>query len=320
MSLTSSTSTVKTTMPSWFDAAQQQTASGVTSALNATPSPANLSATGFEKTLTGNQNPFGTAVGGLSNILQGVNTPFNANGTPNTGSPLGALFSAQNAKLDQILPSVAAKEGAAGIGSGNFGSLRGQTAVDTAKAGALTTLAADQDQAALNALTQGVQAGSALGNVGSQYGTSAINSSNWQELGALPAYSSAAGTLANLGQFNTNKATTSDNSTLSNLTAGANFAKNLGILGGNIASGNTGIGWLDSMLKNAGSGLSSAWNSITSPSDPGLSTNTETGQTVNDYLSTTAPSTYDTTAGPTEADVLAAMQNSPTSSDVQTGT
>ncbi|NBX21490.1 MAG: hypothetical protein EBR58_09020 [Betaproteobacteria bacterium] len=92
------------------------------------------------------------------------------------------MFASQYAKLDQILPQVTAKEGAAGIGSGNYNSLRGQTAANTARAGALTTLAEQQNQTALNAQTQGIQALQGIGNIGSQYGTTGINLANAQML------------------------------------------------------------------------------------------------------------------------------------------
>jgi hypothetical protein len=162
-------------MPSWFTNAQSGIANTAGQVYGATPAPGQTALAGVGQTFNAAQNPFTTAMGGLQDVYQGISTPFNADGTPNAQSPLGSLFASQYAKLDQILPQVTAKEGAAGIGSGNFNSLRGQTAVNTARAGALTTLAEQQNQAALNAQTQAIQALQGVGNVGSQYGTTGIN-------------------------------------------------------------------------------------------------------------------------------------------------
>jgi len=200
MSVFDSTKTTSTSLPSWFTTAQQNLQTGAQGALTG--------ATGFGDTATANMatnqlgagaNPFTTAMGTLQDVASGAANPWNPNGTPNTSTALGGLFSAQNAKLDQILPQVVAKEGAAGIGGGNFGSLRGQTATNTARAGALTTLAEQQNQAALNAQTQATNAALGVGNVGSQYGTTANNTSNLQMLGDLTAQAKYADILNQLG-------------------------------------------------------------------------------------------------------------------------
>ena len=189
-------------------------------------------------------------MGGLEDVYQGISTPFNADGTPNMQSPLGSLFSSQYAKLDQILPQVAAKEGAAGIGSGNFNSLRGQTAVNTARAGALTTLAEQQNQAALNAQTQGIQALQGIGNIGSQYGTTGINLANAEMLGGLPSLAKYSDIINNMGTV-IPKTTTeiSKGSTADNITKGIQLALGAGKTIDAIRAGTTGIKWLDDMLK-----------------------------------------------------------------------
>jgi hypothetical protein len=81
---------------------------------------------------------------------------------------MGGLFAAQNQQLNQLMPEYSAAAQAGGIGSGNFGSLRGQTAVQKARGDAFSKLNAAQLQAALTNQQTGVSAGSALGNVGSQ--------------------------------------------------------------------------------------------------------------------------------------------------------
>lgn len=245
---TSSTST--TTMPTWFTDAQKGVASGVTAAVNNIPAPGTTSAAGYETMLKGDQNPFTSSLSNLNSISSGIVNPWLPSGQPDTNTALGGLFAAQNAKLDQILPSVAAKEGAAGISGGNFGGLRGQTATNTARAGALTTLAEQQNTAAVNALNTAVNADTAMGNVANQYGTSAVNSTNAANAGPLSALNTAGTILGNIGASIDKTATTTKNAGLTaNTAAAANFAKSLGIGAGDIAAAKTGIDWLDKILK-----------------------------------------------------------------------
>ena len=300
MAATTSNVTTTTTMPSWYSDAQKNIASGVSNTISNIPAVGNLSATGFEKTLAGDQNPYKTAIGGLTDIMGSATNAFSPNGQINPNSQLGGLFASQYAKLDQMLPTITAKEGAAGIGSGNYMGLRGQTATETAKAGALTTLAEQQHQAALNALTQGTQAGTALGNVGNQYGTSAINSSNWSLSGGLPAYTAASTALGNIGPYlNKDSNVATKGNTIDNFTKAVNFAKNLGLAAGDIAAGRTGVGWLDSMLKSGSKAIGDVF------SGSGTS-GTENGMSVDDYLWNAGggSSYYNTSTGPTEADVI----------------
>jgi hypothetical protein len=78
------------------------------------------------------------------------------------------LFQAQNQQLQQLMPNITAPVTGANIASGNFGSLRGQTAYDKAMADAQAQLFTQQNQAALQNQQTGVQAGSAIGNLGAQ--------------------------------------------------------------------------------------------------------------------------------------------------------
>jgi hypothetical protein len=162
---------------------------------------------------------------------------------------LGGLFAAQNARLDQILPELTAQVGAGGIGTGNYGSLRGQTATNTARAGALTTLAEQQNKAAMDAMQQSIQAGQALGNVGAQYGTTAMNTANQEMLGGLPALAKYSDIINAMGP-------TTDKSveTVSSKGDYANFLAGLTAIGGagNVLSSafnaNTAYPWLNKLL------------------------------------------------------------------------
>ena len=250
MSVFDTSSTSTTTLPSWFTNAQQAIATTAPNVYNAATSPSNTAAAGLIKDLNSETaNPFTTAIKGLQQTQTANANPWTSAGTPDTSTPLGGLFAAQNAKLEQILPQIAAQTGAGGIGTGNYESLRGQTAVNTAKAGALTTLAEQQDKTALEAAQQAIQAGQALGNIGSQYGSTALNTSNLEMLGGLPALAKYSDIINAMGP-------TTDKTVSSTSSKGdyANFLAGLTALGGagNVISamnaGTTAYPWLNKLL------------------------------------------------------------------------
>jgi hypothetical protein len=88
---------------------------------------------------------------------------------------MGGLFAAQQQELNQLMPNYSAPMQAGAIGSGNFGSLRGQTAVQKGRGDAFAKLNAQQLQAALTNQQQGVSAATGLGNVGQQGINAAMN-------------------------------------------------------------------------------------------------------------------------------------------------
>jgi hypothetical protein len=161
-----------TSMPSWFDTAQQNVVNQATTAAGNVPSLQNTVAGTAINQLGGAQNPFTQAQGTLNQIASGAANPWLVSNTgqvtPNTATPLGGLFQAQNQELQQLMPQYTAPVQGGNIASGNFGSLRGQTAVNKAMADAQSKLFSDQMQAALQAQGVGAQAAGALGQVGSQ--------------------------------------------------------------------------------------------------------------------------------------------------------
>jgi hypothetical protein len=102
---------------------------------------------------------------------------------------MGGLFQAQNQQLQQLAPNIMAQPTATGIGGGQFGSLRSQTAADKALTDAQAALFGQQNSLALQNQQTGVQAGNAMGNVGQQYGTTAGALSNLQQTAPLSAAS-----------------------------------------------------------------------------------------------------------------------------------
>jgi hypothetical protein len=169
----SNTARQQTTLPSWFDTAQQNVVSSAGQAFGAAPAPQQTVAQNAVNQLQGPNNAFNQASGTLQNIATGAANPFITNPTtgqvtPNTGTALGGLFQAQNQQLQQLMPNITAPVEGGNIASGQFGSLRGQTAVNKAMGDAQAQLAAQQMQAALTNQATGVNAAQGVGNLEQQ--------------------------------------------------------------------------------------------------------------------------------------------------------
>lgn len=163
----------QTTLPSWFDTAQQNVVNQAQSAFGAAPTPQQTVAQNAVNQLAGPTNAFTTAANTAQNIATGAANPWIVNQatgqvTPNVNTALGGLFQAQNQQLQQLMPNITAPVEGANIASGQFGSLRGQTAVNKAMADAQAQLAAQQMQAALQNQATGVNAASTVGNLTQQ--------------------------------------------------------------------------------------------------------------------------------------------------------
>jgi hypothetical protein len=258
MSLTSTTDVTKTTLPSWYTNAQSGIAAAGLSGFSGAMNTANQTVGNqLISDFSGASNPFNTATGNLTTIQSGLMNPFLSQaqgGGFNMNSPLGALFSAQNAKLDQVLPQITAKEGAVGLGGGNFGSLRGQTATGAARAGALTTLAEGQRKTALDAFGQATQAAQAQGNVASQQARELLPLAKYEQTGGLDALQKYADVMGSMAKtLDTTVTTTKQGSALENMQKVGAFLNQAGLTADKIATGSTGISWFDRMVtgKNA---------------------------------------------------------------------
>jgi len=166
-----------TTMPDWYDTAQQNIVSQAGTAVDKMPTLQNTVAGQAINNLGGANNPFIQAQGTLGQIATGAANPWitGANGqvAPNTNTAMGGLFQAQNQQLNQLMPQYTAPVTGANVASGNFGSLRGQTAYNKAMGDAQAALFAQQMQAALQNQQTGVNAATGQGSVGAQ-GTTAM--------------------------------------------------------------------------------------------------------------------------------------------------
>jgi hypothetical protein len=260
MSVFDTSKTTTTSLPSWFSTAQQGIAKqapityGGVEGVGGVTDPSKTVASGLITDLnSATANPFTTAISGLQTAQNANLKPFLSTGGPDTSTPLGALFASQNARLDQLLPQITSQVGAGGIGTGNYNSLRGQTATETARAGALASLNEQQNKALMDAMGQSIQAGSVLGNVGSQYGTTGVNVANLEMMGGLPALSKYSDIINAMGPSADRTATeTTQGSQYENLLKGLNAAYSGGAAWDKISSGNTGLSWLDKILGTSG--------------------------------------------------------------------
>ena len=184
--LVADTTTQSTTLPGWYDSAQQNLTSQAQNAAGQVPGINQTAVGGFANQLNTAQNPFTQGQNTLNQIATGAANPWitdttTGQVTPNTNTAMGGLFQAQNQQLNQLLPNVSAGAEANAIGSGQFGSLRGQTAVDKARGDALANLQTQQMQSALQNQSTGSQAASGLGTLGSQQGQTSIATGEFQQ-------------------------------------------------------------------------------------------------------------------------------------------
>jgi hypothetical protein len=171
--LISDTTTKATTLPTWMDQAQQNVVNMATTGAGQVPQLQNTVAGQAINTYGGANNPFSQAQNTLGQISSGAANPWITDATtgqvtPNTGTALGGLFQAQNQQLQQLMPNITAPVTGSNIASGNFGSLRGDTAYNKAMADAQAQLFTQQNQAALQNQQTGVQAAQGMGNIGAQ--------------------------------------------------------------------------------------------------------------------------------------------------------
>jgi hypothetical protein len=184
-SIISNTAQQQTTLPAWFDTAQQNVVSQAGNAMNAAPTPQNTVAQQAVNQLSGPTNAFTTAGGTLQSIASGAANPWitddSGNLYPNINTALGGLFQAQNQQLQQLMPNITAQPNANAIGAGQFGSLRNQTAEDKAIGDAQAQLTSQQMQAALQNQATGVNAASGAGNVTQQGINNLLTTGQYQQ-------------------------------------------------------------------------------------------------------------------------------------------
>jgi hypothetical protein len=297
--LLTDTQQVQTTLPTWMDTAQQNVISQAGTAQGAAPAFDQTAAQGAVNTLQpGATNPFTQAQGSLNTIASGAANPWITDPTtgavtPNTQTAMGGLFQAQNQQLNQLLPYQTAGTEAGAIGSGNFGSLRGQTAVDTSRANSFDTLAAQQMQAALQNQSTGATAAGTLGNVANQGITAGLTTGAAQ----MNAPYQGALNYANLINSVNAPTTVSQQNQMSPLSMIGSLASVPSAASGLLGS----LGITGSSFGGLGNNILSAINGVVNPTTGGTSTNTPS-QTQAAVDATTAANMADPNPNPTAPD------------------
>jgi hypothetical protein len=268
---TDSTSTA-TTLPSWYTAAQQNLVNNaITNSANV-PQLQNTVAGNAINQLNGPNNPFTNAQSTLQTISSGAANPWitNADGsiTPNTNTALGGLAASEQQMLNTTLPGIGAQAGAGGTATGQFGSLRGQTAQQQAYANALAAMNKDLNQAALTNQATGANAASAESQSGAQGTAAETTLGQAQQASPLTSTANLASILGTV-QAPTTVTNTSNLSPLSVLRQGQSLLSSMGAAGG-----------LGKIATNFGNLLSSALNG-NSPSTSSINNN---NGTANDYI------------------------------------
>jgi hypothetical protein len=266
--LITNTAQQTTTLPSWFDTAQQNVVSQAGQQLAAAPAPQNTVAQNAVNQLQGPNNAFSQASGTLQNIATGAANPFMTDPTtgqvsPNTSTALGGLFQAQNQQLNQMMPYVQAPVEGANIASGNFGGMRGQQAVNAAKANAMANMNAAQYQAALQNQATGVNAAQGVGNLEQQEINNLLNVGQYQQASPFANVSNygkilggiqAPTTVSNQTQLSPLNQAGSILSVLQGPTGSGGLLNTLGITGG-----------LSGVLSGAGNAIGDWWNNLSGP-------------------------------------------------------
>jgi hypothetical protein len=212
--------TTSTTMPSWYSTAVQNVGKDI----------GNTTSSIFANTTGGQaaQNAFGTSgafaqgQNALSTIASGAANPWNVdasgNVTANNNTALGGLYTQSMNQLNQILPQITGQADAGSIAGGGFGSLRGQTATNLARGNALANVNQQMAEAALKNQQTGATAGAALGNLGNQQVTQALNTSTAEQNSPFTTAMNQANVLKTLAPGLDQTATkTATGSTLNNL-------------------------------------------------------------------------------------------------------
>ena len=202
-----------TSLPGWYDAAQQDLTSKAQNATNQVPGINDTAVGGFVDKLSGDQNPFTQSQSTLNQISTGAANPWITDAAtgqvnPNTNTAMGGLFQAQNQQLNQLIPNFSAASNAAGLSSGQFGSLRGQTAVQKSRGDALANLQAEQMKAALQNQQTGVNAASSLSKSGAEEGQTSIATGEFQQNAPLAGITDLANILNSQKTGNTVSKTT----------------------------------------------------------------------------------------------------------------
>ena len=235
-SLSTDSSSTATTMPSWYSTAQQNLINQATSNAANVPQLQNtVAGNDITKLNSATSNPFTNSQNTLQSISSGAVNPWitNADGsvTPNTNTALGGLAASEQQMLNTALPGIGSQAGAGGTATGQFGSLRGQSAQEQAYANALATMNKDLNQSALTNQSTGANAAAAQSQSGAQEAAAETTLGQAQQASPLTATSKLASILGTV-QAPTTVTNTKNLSPLTVLQQGQSLLSSMGAAGG----------------------------------------------------------------------------------------
>ena len=195
-----------TTLPSWYESAQQQ---AITNAMNIQPGAVNQNAQQALSGVFGESGAFKSGQSILENIGTGIANPWltSASGevTPNVATPLGGYIQSQRDYAQKMLPDVTAQSTAGRIAGGDFGSSMNRAADIAAKGKVMSDMEQRQLKAILDSQQTGVAAGAGLSNLANALAQSGTNVATYQE---NQPYASSANLAKILQSIQTGKTTT----------------------------------------------------------------------------------------------------------------
>lgn len=182
--------TQTTQLPEWYNQAQQNLVNLGQQALPGAQAAAGQATQNINQlagqTGTANQQ----AISGLQTIGQNAANPWLQGGGFNQNTPLGQAFQGQQGAIDQAIQG--GRAGAEGIGAGQFGSLRGLTAANTAAGNVALQQSQNQIDSYLKGQGLGIQANQAVSSTGNEALQGALNAGNFavnSQYAPLTAYS-----------------------------------------------------------------------------------------------------------------------------------
>lgn len=171
-----------TTLPSWYESAQQQ---AITNAMNVQPGAVNQNAQTALSNVFGDTGAFKSGQSILEDIGTGIANPWltSASGevTPNVATPLGGYIQSQRDYARQMLPDVTAQSTAGRIAGGDFGSSMNRAADIAATGKVMSDMEQRQLKAILDSQQTGVAAGAGLSNLANALAQSGTNVATYQE-------------------------------------------------------------------------------------------------------------------------------------------
>lgn len=172
---------ISTTMPSWYEAAQQ---GAVNQAMNVAPGQVDPNISSALSNVFAPGSGFTAGQSILENIGTGIANPWltseSGQVTPNVATPLGGYIQSQRDYMNQMLPGAVAESTAGRIAGGDFGSSMNRAADIAARGRVMGEAEQRQLKAILDSQQTGVAAGAGLGNLANALTQGATNAMTFQ--------------------------------------------------------------------------------------------------------------------------------------------